>query len=389
VRIEGGPKIRGKDELDPSSDIHGAPGSQYYFQARTRAGIALNTGIVDILVEAPTIAWRAKPFDTGEILSIHLGIRLNSSARRRGDRDVKKDLIKRARGFAKPFRVADGRGFRLKDVDPASTLKLGTADKPRAKEALANGVAALAELQDKLYAQDRWALLVIFQALDAAGKDGTIKHVMSGINPQGCEVTSFKAPSAEDLDHDYLWRCIKHVPERGRIGIFNRSYYEETTAVRVHPEFLSAQKLPPGAITKDIWEDRFQDIRSFERYLTRNGVIVRKFFLHVSKGEQKRRFLERLENPEKNWKFSGNDIRERGFWNDYQKAYEDTIRNTATEDSPWYVVPADNKWFTRVVVAAAIVETLDSLDLEYPKLDKARLKDLAAAKQLLLGEKKK
>ncbi len=298
-----------------------------------------------------------------------------------------KDLIKRARSFAKPFRVTDGRGFRLKDVDPASTLNLGAGDKPRAKEALAMGVAALAELQGKLYAQDCWALLLIFQAMDAAGKDGTIKHVMSGVNPQGCQVTSFKSPSAEDLDHDYLWRCMKRVPERGRIGIFNRSYYEETLVVRVHPEFLQGQKLPPGSVTKHIWEERFQDIRAFERYLTRNGVVVRKFFLHVSKGEQKRRFLERLENPEKNWKFSGNDIKERGFWDDYMKAYEDMIRNTATEDAPWYVVPADNKWFTRVVVAAAIVETLDSLDLHYPKVDKARRRDLAAARKILLEGK--
>ena len=298
-----------------------------------------------------------------------------------------KDLIKRARRFAKPFRVTDGRGFRLRDFDPGDTLGIGEEQKPEAKEALAMGVGALAELQDKLYAQDRWALLLIFQALDAAGKDGTIKHVMSGVNPQGCEVTSFKAPSAEELDHDYLWRCMRRVPERGRIGIFNRSYYEETTAVRVHPEFLAGQKLPPGAISKDIWEERFQDVRCFERYLTRNGVIVRKFFLHVSKGEQKRRFLERLENPDKNWKFSGNDIKERGFWNDYQKAYEETIRNTASEDAPWYVVPADNKWFTRVVVAAAVIEALLSLDLHYPKVDKEKQKELTAARRALLTSK--
>ncbi|HEY7113454.1 MAG TPA: polyphosphate kinase 2 family protein [Thermoanaerobaculia bacterium] len=294
-----------------------------------------------------------------------------------------KELIKRARRFAKPFRVMDGRGFRLKDVDPGDTLGLGEEQKPKAKEALALGVGALAELQGKLYAQDRWALLLIFQALDAAGKDGTIKHVMSGVNPQGCEVTSFKAPSPEELDHDYLWRCMKWLPERGRIGIFNRSYYEETTAVRVHPEFLAGQKLPPGSITKHIWDERFQDIRAFERYLTRNGVIVRKFFLHVSKGEQKRRFLERLDNPEKNWKFSANDIKERGFWSEYQKAYEETIRNTATEDAPWYVVPADNKWFTRVVVAAAVVETLASLGLDYPKVNEAKRNELAAARKTL------
>ena len=223
-----------------------------------------------------------------------------------------KNLIKKARKLAKPFRVTDG-GFRLKDVDPGDTLEFTSEDKPRAKEALAMGVEALAELQDMLYAQDRWAVLLIFQAMDAAGKDGAIKHVMSGVNPQGCQVFSFKAPSAEDLDHDYLWRCMKCLPERGRIGIFNRSYYEETLVVRVHPEFLDKQKLPPELVTKDIWKERFQDIRNFERYLTRNGVVVRKFFLHVSKEEQKKRFLERLENPEKNWKFSAADAKERAL----------------------------------------------------------------------------
>jgi PPK2 family polyphosphate:nucleotide phosphotransferase len=298
-----------------------------------------------------------------------------------------KGLIKRARGFAKPFRVTGDRRFRLKDVDPGDTLDLGSEDKPRAKDALAAGVQALAELQDMLYAQDRWAVLLIFQAMDAAGKDGTIKHVMSGVNPQGCQVYSFKAPSAEDLDHDFLWRCMKYVPERGRIGIFNRSYYEETLVVRVHPEFLEKQKLPPELVTKDIWKERFRDIRSFERYLTRNGVIIRKFFLHVSKGEQKRRFLERLQNPEKNWKFSANDITERAFWDDYMTAYEDMIRNTSTPEAPWYVVPADNKWFTRIVVGAAVIAALDALDLHYPQISKEKLKELAAAEQLLLGDK--
>jgi PPK2 family polyphosphate:nucleotide phosphotransferase len=296
-------------------------------------------------------------------------------------------MDKRARGFAKPFRVTDDRGFRLKDVDPGDTLDLGSEDKPRAKDALVAGVQALAELQDMLYAQDRWAVLLIFQAMDAAGKDGTIKHVMSGVNPQGCQVYSFKAPSAEDLDHDFLWRCMKYVPERGRIGIFNRSYYEETLVVRVHPEFLEKQKLPPELVTKDIWKERFRDIRSFERYLTRNGVIIRKFFLHVSKREQKRRFLERLQNPEKNWKFSANDITERAFWDDYMTAYEDMIRNTSTPEAPWYVVPADNKWFTRIVVGAAVIEALDALDLHYPQVSKEKLKELAAAEQLLLGDK--
>jgi PPK2 family polyphosphate:nucleotide phosphotransferase len=298
-----------------------------------------------------------------------------------------KEIIKNARDFAKPFRVTDGASFHLKDIDPGDTLDLGSEDKPRAKEALAAGIEVLAEFQDKLYAQDRWAVLLVFQAMDAAGKDGTIKHVMSGINPQGCQVYSFKAPSAEDLDHDFLWRCMKCVPERGRIGIFNRSYYEETLVVRVHQELLKMQKLPPELVTKNIWKERFQDIRSFERYLTRNGVIIRKFFLHVSNKEQKKRFLARLDNPEKNWKFSANDIKERAFWDDYMTAYEDMIRNTATKEAPWYVVPADNKWFTRIVAAAAVVEALDSVDLHYPKVSDEKLKDLAAAKRALVEAK--
>jgi len=298
-----------------------------------------------------------------------------------------KELIKRARGFAKPFRVDDGRRFRLRKIDPGDTLDLGSEDKPRAKEALALGIDALAELQDKLYAQDRWALLLVFQAMDAAGKDGTIKHVMSGVNPQGCEVVSFKSPSPEDLDHDYFWRCAKSLPERGRIGIFNRSYYEETLVVRVHPEFLAAQKLPEELVTKHIWKERFEDIRNLERYLTRNGVVIRKFFLHVSKAEQKRRFLERLDNPEKNWKFSANDAKERVHCGDYMRAYEDMIRHTATEEAPWYVVPADNKWFTRLVVAAAVVDTLNSLDLAYPRVDKEKRRELAAVRRALLAGK--
>src|SRR5262247_4084968 len=295
-----------------------------------------------------------------------------------------KKRIKTARKLAKPFRVTDDR-FRLKDIDPDDTLDLTSEDKPRAKEALTMGIEVLAEQQDMLYAQDRWALLLIFQAMDAAGKDGTIKHVMSGINPQGCQVYSFKAPTAEDLDHDYLWRCTKCLPERGRIGIFNRSYYEETLVVRVHREFLVRQKLPSELVTKDIWQERFQDIRYFERYLTRNGVVIRKFFLHVSKKEQKKRFLERIEEPEKHWKFSASDIEERQYWDDYMGAYEDTIRNTATKHAPWYVVPADNKWFTRVVVAAAVIEALSSLDLHYPEVSKEKLKELSAAKKALLA----
>ena len=297
-----------------------------------------------------------------------------------------KNMIKKARKLAKPFRVTDDK-FRLKDIDPGDTLDFTSEDKPRAKEALAMGVDLLAELQNMLYAQDCWAVLLIFQAMDAAGKDGAIKHVMSGVNPQGCQVFSFKAPTSEDLDHDYLWRCMKCLPERGRIGIFNRSYYEETLVVRVHRELLEKQKLPPDLITKDIWKERFQDIRSFERYLTRNGVAVRKFFLHVSNKEQKKRFLGRIEQPEKNWKFSANDAKERGHWDDYMEAYEDMIRNTATKEAPWYVVPADNKWFTRAIVAAAVIDVLSSLDLHYPKVSEGKLKELASAKRALLAGK--
>ncbi|MEI6537463.1 MAG: PPK2 family polyphosphate kinase, partial [Verrucomicrobiaceae bacterium] len=244
-------------------------------------------------------------------------------------------------------------------------------------------------MQDMLYAQDKWAMLLIFQAMDAAGKDGAIKHVMSGVNPQGCDVHSFKAPTSDDLDHDYLWRCMKCLPNRGHIGIFNRSYYEETLVVRVHPELLQKQKIPRELIGKNIWKDRFQDIRAFEHYLSNNGVLVRKFFLNVSKKEQKNRFMERINNPDKNWKFSSSDAKERAYWGDYMAAYEDTIRHTATKESPWYVVPADNKWFTRVVVAAAIIESLDSLGLEYPKVDQEKLAELAGAKKLLLGSGKK
>ena len=295
-----------------------------------------------------------------------------------------KKIIKRAQEFAKPFCITDGADFRLKDVDPSDTLDLTSEDKPRAKEMLAAGVEALAELQDMLYAQDRWAVLFIFQALDAAGKDGAIKHVMSGINPQGCQVFSFKGPSAEELDHDYLWRCMKQLPERGRIGIFNRSYYEETTAVRIHPEFLQAQKLPSKLVTKKIWDERFTDIRHFEQYLAHNGVVVRKFFLHLSKGEQKKRFLARLDLPEKNWKFSANDAKEREYWKDYMHVYEETIRHTATNEAPWYVIPADNKWFTRIVVASAVISTLASLDLAYPTVSEAKLKELEVARQSLM-----
>lgn len=298
-----------------------------------------------------------------------------------------KEVIKNARSLCKPYCVTDGKKFHLSDVDPGDTGPLKSEDKKRAKEALQTGVEVLAELQDTFYAEDSWSILLIFQAMDAAGKDGTIKHVMSGVNPQGCQVSSFKTPTSQDLDHDYLWRCAKQLPERGRIGIFNRSYYEETLVVRVHPEFLAGQKLPKPCITKHIWDERFQDIRSFERHLHRNGTIVRKFFLHLSKEEQKKRFLARLDTPEKNWKFSANDATERGFWDDYMKAYEDTIRNTATKESPWYVVPADNKWFTRMIVASAVIEAMASLNLRYPKVSDAKKEDLVKAREALLAEK--
>ena len=289
--------------------------------------------------------------------------------------------------LVKPYRVEDGTKFRLKDFDPEDTGNIHS--KEDAEELLANGIAAMAELQDKLYAQQNWGVLLIFQAMDAAGKDGSIKHVMSGVNPQGVQVYSFKTPSSEELDHDYLWRTSLRVPGRGRIGIFNRSYYEEVLVVRVHPELLKNEKLPPSLVTKDIWKERFQDIHSFERYLTRNGIVVRKFYLNLSKKEQKKRFLERLDHPEKNWKFSASDVHERAYWKDYMKAYEDMIINTASKLAPWYVIPADNKWFTRAAVAAVIVETLEDLKLEYPKLDPAQRKELEAARAMLEGKKKK
>src|SRR3984893_1454899 len=270
------------------------------------------------------------------------------------------------------FLAKPGKSIKLADFDPAYTAKFHSREEATAK--LEKDIMRLAEYQDILYAQNTQALLVIFQAMDAAGKDGTIKHVMSGVNPQGTQVFSFKAPSAEELDHDYLWRCTKHLPERGRIGIFNRSYYEEVLVVRVHEELLQQQKLPPKLITPDIWADRFRDIRHFERFLSNNGVLIRKFFLHVSPQEQKKRFLERIDNPEKHWKFSAADVHERSYWHDYMAAYEDMIQHTATKDAPWYVVPADNKWFTRVVVAAAIIEALASLDLHYPEVDEENRK---------------
>jgi PPK2 family polyphosphate:nucleotide phosphotransferase len=286
----------------------------------------------------------------------------------------------------KRYRIEQGKHFRLEDCDPSDTHGLESELKPRAKELLANGVKELSRLQGILAAQDRWGLLLIFQAMDAAGKDGTIKHVMSGVNPQGVEVSSFKAPSAEELNHGYLWRCMKCVPGRGRIGIFNRSYYEEVLVVRVHPQILDSQKLPPALVTKHIWEERFEDINHFERYLTRNGIAVVKFFLNLSKKEQKRRFMERLDTPDKNWKFSSSDVKERQSWDAYQKAYNDMIRHTASEHAPWYVVPADNKWFTRLVVVAAVVDALKRMDLKYPKVDGEEKAALAGARQQLEKE---
>jgi PPK2 family polyphosphate:nucleotide phosphotransferase len=284
--------------------------------------------------------------------------------------------------LAKSYRIDDGKHFRLKDFDPADTGHMHSVD--QAKHHLQKAVARMEDLQARLYAQDCRAVLLIFQAMDAAGKDGTIKHVMSGVNPEGVQVHSFKAPSATELQHDFLWRTNQHLPERGHIGIFNRSYYEEVLVVRVHPKVLENERLPPSLVTKNIWDERFEDIRSFEQHMARNGTVVRKFFLHLSKKEQKKRFLARLEEPEKNWKFSAADIHERQYWDDYQNAYEDMIRKTTTKDAPWYVIPADNKWFAHLAVSAAIVETLEELDLAYPKVDAAKRKELQAARQVLL-----
>ena len=291
----------------------------------------------------------------------------------------------KARDYSKPYRVDSGKKFRLDDVDPAETRWVKNEDK--AGDLLKEGVEVLSDLQEKLYAYDRWALLLIFQAMDAAGKDSTIKHVMSGVNPQGVHVSSFKQPSQEELDHDFNWRAHKQLPERGRIGIFNRSYYEETLVVRVHKNYLDGQRIPESLVTADIWKERYDDINAFERYAARNGIAIRKFFLHVSKDEQRRRFLKRIEEPSKNWKFSMTDVRERANWDDYMLAYEDTIRHTATTHAPWYVVPADHKWFTRLVVASAVIDALDDMNLEYPKVDGAKKRELADARRLLRAEK--
>jgi PPK2 family polyphosphate:nucleotide phosphotransferase len=297
-----------------------------------------------------------------------------------------KQRRKRVAQLIERFRVTSGSRFRLRDHDPGDTR--GVQSKEEATEYLKQGVEQLAEIQDRLYAQDQWGVLLIFQAMDAAGKDGAIKHVMSGINPQGCQVYAFKAPTSEELDHDFLWRTSKSLPERGRIGIFNRSYYEEVLVVRVHPSILENQKVPRSLITRRIWAERFEDIRSFERYLARQGFVILKFFLNVSKKAQKERFLERLERPEKNWKFSLADAKERGYWSDYQRAYQDLIRATASKEAPWFVVPADRKWFARLVVAGAIYDALEKLKLRYPEVGPDKKKELAAARAELLREGK-
>jgi PPK2 family polyphosphate:nucleotide phosphotransferase len=297
----------------------------------------------------------------------------------------RKEIIDQIQKYTHPFRIASGKGFQLKDFDPGETrgLKMNKGD---AAELLQRGTQWLAEEQDMLYAQDRWSLLLVFQAIDAAGKDSTIKHVMSGVNPQGCRVSSFKQPSQEDLDHDFLWRYVRRLPERGQIGIFNRSYYEEVLVVRVHEDILKRQKLPPQVMGKRIWDERLADIAHFESYLTRQGMVILKFFLNLSREEQKKRFMKRLDTPEKNWKFSASDVRERRYWRDYMRSFEDAIRATASEHAPWYVVPADNKWFTRLVVAAAIVEAVEQLDLAYPKVSAEQKKELAAAREELARE---
>ena len=297
-----------------------------------------------------------------------------------------KEVLRRIRKYVHPYRITKGKGFRLKDFDPADTAGL-QMDKGEARELLQRGTSWLAEEQQMLYAQDRWSLLLVFQAMDAAGKDSTIKHVMSGVNPQGCQVSSFKQPTSEDLDHDFMWRYVRRLPERGRIGIFNRSYYEEVLVVRVHPEILQRQKLPSPLVGKDIWDERLADIARFEDYATRQGTKILKFFLNVSRKEQKKRFMDRLDEPEKNWKFSSSDVKEREFWNDYMEAFEEAIKATASKHAPWYVVPADNKWFTRLIVAAATVEAVADLGLAYPKVDAAKKKELAAARVALSRER--
>lgn len=307
---------------------------------------------------------------------------------KRDDNDLKKltkkELLHRAKKFSEQYCVGDDKNFTLKDKPTSYSIE---GDHISVRKTLKMGVKALAAMQDILYAQDKWSVLIIFQAMDAAGKDGAIKHVMSGINPQGCQVSSFKGPSSEELDHDYLWRCQKHLPERGRIGIFNRSYYEEVLVVRVHEQILKGQKIPEKLINENIWENRLEDIRNFEKYLNRNGTVVIKFFLNVSKEEQKRRFIERVDNPDKNWKFSAADAKERGYWNDYMHAYEELIKNTSTKKSPWYVIPADDKSYARIAIASAIIHALDEMDLEYPKVSAEKIAELNEVKRALLEEK--
>lgn len=297
----------------------------------------------------------------------------------------RKEILDRTHRYTQPFRITKGEGFKLKNYDPGDTCGL-KVDKGGASELLQQGTEWLTQEQDMLYAQDRWSLLLVFQAMDAAGKDSTIKHVMSGVNPQGCQVFSFKQPSQEDLNHDFMWRYSKRLPERGRIGIFNRSYYEEVLVVRVHEKILKQQKMPQTLVGKGIWDERLADITHFEDYLTRQGVIILKFFLQVSREEQKKRFMKRLDTPEKNWKFSASDVHERKFWGEYMRAYEEAIRATASKQAPWFVVPADKKWFTRLVVAAAIVEAVEQLDLTYPKVDAEKKKELATTRAALARE---
>ena len=286
------------------------------------------------------------------------------------------------RGLVTPYRITSGSKFRLADHDPGGTGSIEHKDE--AADLLQSGLDALRDQQEKLYAQGTWAVLLIFQAMDAAGKDSTIKHVMSGVDPQGSQVSSFKAPSTEELAHDFLWRTTLRLPPRGQIGVFNRSYYEEVLVVRVHPEILGAERLPPAVMSKRIWSERFEDITCFERHLARSGVVVLKFFLHVSKEEQRKRFLERLDTPSKNWKFSTGDVREREHWREYMAAYEEMIRHTATPEAPWFVVPADRKWFTRLVVADAIVDAMKRLDLHFPTVDLKQKKTLEAARAALV-----
>jgi PPK2 family polyphosphate:nucleotide phosphotransferase len=298
---------------------------------------------------------------------------------------AKNETLEQLDKYVKPFRITTGKGFRLKDFDPRDTRGL-QLDKSEATELLQRGVEWLAQEQDLLYAQNQWSLLLIFQAMDAAGKDSTIKHVTSGLNPQGCQVFSFKQPSQEELDQDFLWRHVKCLPQRGRIGIFNRSYYEEVLVVRVHPELLRAERLPAPCMSKHIWDERLTDIEHFEKYLSRQGTVVLKFFLHVSREEQKKRFLDRLDKPQKRWKFSLSDVRERGYWSDYMRAYEEAITATASKRAPWFVVPADNKWFTRLVVAAAVVEAVEELHLTYPRVSPQKMKELRAIRAVLARE---